>query len=217
MRASTVLFVAATVISAGFAIMAAARDDRAGSYLFKPLTTFIVLLGAAWLVQPGAQPYRALIVCGLAFSLAGDILLVLPSPRFAFGLAAFLFAHLAYIVAFSAGNPIAPAQLPWLLPFLAVCGAATAYVWPGLGSLRAPVLLYLAALSTMAWRAATRGHAPLVTRPGYLLALGGACLFVASDVILAVRRFRHASRAAHTAELGLYWAAQLLIALSVRG
>jgi len=214
-HASTVLFVAAVAISAACAIVAAARGDRPGFTFFKPLTTCIILFGAAWLVRPGIQPYRGLVVLALALSLAGDILLVLPANRFTAGLVAFLLAHVAYIAAFSTGNPPAVGQLPWLAPFLAFNAAIVAYVWNGIGKVRRPLLLYVVAISVMVWRAATRGHVA-VPRPSYLFALVGACLFVASDAILVVRRFRRPFRAAHELELSAYWAAQLLIALSVR-
>ena len=216
MRLSTILFLCTVAVSGGFAIVAAVKDDRAGTYLFKPLTTLIVLLGAAFLVQPGAQPYRALVVFGLACSLAGDVLLMLPRDRFAAALAAFLLAHAAYIAAFSTGNPPAVRQLAGLLPFVAAAGAVVRYAWRALGRWRLPVLVYAAAIAVMAWRAATRGQVPGVTPAGFYLGFGGACLFVLADAILAVRRFRHPSRAAHAVELGVYWAAQVMIALSVR-
>ena len=216
MRASTLLFIAAVGISACFAIVAAARGDRPGFTFFKPLTTLIILLGAAWLVQPSSQPYRGLIVLGLILSLAGDILLTLPANRFVAGLAAFLLAHEAYIAAFSVGHPPTARELVWLPPCLALGAALAAAVWRGLGKLRVPVLAYAATICVMAWRAATRAHTPGVTQAGYLLAFSGAALFVLSDAILAVRRFRHPFRSAHTLELAAYWAAQVLIALSVR-
>jgi len=215
-RPSTVLFVLTVAVSAGMAIAAVARDDRPGAYLFKPLTTLIILLGAAFLVQPGLRPYRSLVVLGLGLALAGDVLLMLPRDRFGAGLAAFVLSHLAYIAALGVGNPPAAGQLPWLLPFLAVTGGVTAYAWRSLGAYRLPVLLYAATIAVMAWRAATRGHAPGVTHAGFLLALTGACLLVLSDAILAVRRFRHSSRVAHAVELGVYWAAQVMMALSIR-
>ncbi|HTT69441.1 MAG TPA: lysoplasmalogenase [Gemmatimonadales bacterium] len=216
MQPSTLLFIGAVAISAGFALLAAARDDRPGFALFKPITTFIILLGAAWLIRPGSQPYRGLVVLGLALSLAGDVLLLPRPDRFAAGLAAFLLAHLAYLAAFTLGNPIAPGQLRLLVPFLVAGAAVTRYVWSDLGALRVPVLAYVTVLCAMAWRAAARGRAPDVTHASYLCALAGASLFVASDAILAVRRFRHPSREAHALELAAYWAAQTLIALSVR-
>jgi len=216
MRASTLLFIAAIAISASFAIVAAARGDRPGFTFFKPLTTLIILLGAAWLIQPGSQPYRGLIVLGLALSLAGDLLLALPTNRFLAGLVAFLLAHVTYIAAFGVGNPLATRQIAWLPPFLAFGAALTAFVWSGLGKLRAPVLVYAATISVMAWRAASRSQTAAVPSTSFLLALTGACLFVASDTLLAIRRFRRPFPGAHSLELTAYWLAQLLIALSVR-
>jgi uncharacterized membrane protein YhhN len=217
MRPSTLLFIGAVAISAGFAIVAAAQGDRPGFTLFKPLTTLIILLGAAWLLRPGGQPYRGLVVLALALSLAGDLLLALPTDRLLAGLAAFLLAHLTYVAAFSVGSPFAAPQLPWLAPWLLVGGGVTAYAWSGLGKRKLPVLCYVTAICAMGWRAAMRGEAAAVPRASFLLALLGACLFLASDAILAIRRFRRPFPAAHELELAAYWAAQLLIALSVRG
>jgi len=213
-RPSTLLFVAAVALSAGFAIVAAVRDDRPGYTFFKPLTTLIILLGAAWLVQPGDQPYRGLVVAALALSVAGDLLLVLPADRLLPGLLAFLLAHVAYIAAFSVDAPFAPRQLPWLVPWVVVTGGVVAFTWRGLGRHRVPVLGYVAVVCVMAWRAAMRGQAA-VPRASYGLALLGAGLFVASDMVLAIRRFRHPSRVTHGLELGAYWTAQTLIALSI--
>ena len=203
-------------MSAGCAIGAAARGDRPGFVIFKPLTTFIILLGAAWLVQPGGHPYRDLVVLGLALSLAGDFLLALPADRLLAGLVAFLLAHLAYLAAFDQGSPLAARQLPWLAPWILAAGAAVWYAWGGLGRRRVPVLCYGAVVCAMGWRAAMRGEAPAIGRDSFRLGLLGAGLFVASDAILVIRRFRRPFRAAHEMELAAYWAAQLLIALSVR-
>ncbi len=45
----------------------------------------------------------------------------------------------------------------------------------------------------------------------------GALLFMASDAMLAINRFRRPFRLAQAAVLGCYFAGQLLIALSVGG
>jgi uncharacterized membrane protein YhhN len=215
MQPSALLFVGAVAISAGFAILAAARDDGPGFALFKPLTTFIIVLGAGWLVQPGGQPYRGFVVLGLSLSLAGDVLLLPRLDRFAAGLGAFLLAYLAYLAAFTLGNPVTPAQLPLLAPFVLAGAAITRFLWSGLGALRVPVLAYVTVVGAMAWRAAARGRVPGVAPASFVLALAGACLLAVADGILAVRRFRLPSRAAHLVELGLYWTAQLAIALSI--
>lgn len=47
---------------------------------------------------------HAWILLGLCLSLAGDVLLMLPSDRFIQGLAAFLVAHLCYNVGFAQGR-----------------------------------------------------------------------------------------------------------------
>ncbi len=217
MRLSTLLFLATVGVSAAMAIAAAAKEDRSGTYLFKPLTTLIILLGAAFLVQPGAQPYRGLVVLGLAFSLAGDVLLMLPRDRLTAGLAAFLLAHAAYILAFTTGSPVELRQLPWALPFLAAVAIVLAATWRGLGAHRAVASLYAVVTAAAAWRAAARLSVPAIPHAGAFHALAGACLLLLSDAIIAVRRFRHPSRLAHAMELGAYWTAQVMIALSVRG
>jgi uncharacterized membrane protein YhhN len=215
MRPSTVLWLSSVAVAAGFAMVAAARNDRSGYCLFKPLTTFIILLGAAWLIRPAAPVYRSVIVLGLALSLAGDVLL-LPARGFLAGLAAFLLAHVAYLYAFSLGSPVQARQLWWLLPFLAAGAGVLAALWRRLGAYRGPAVLYLATIAAMAWRAAMRGWAPTVPRSSFVLGLVGACLFMASDAVVALRRFGRPFPGAHSLELATYWAAQTLIALSVR-
>jgi uncharacterized membrane protein YhhN len=215
--ASTPLFLAAVAVSAACAIVAAHRGDRPGFYLFKPLTTIIILIGAAWIVRPAPPLYRALVVAGLGCSLGGDILLMLRGDRIAAGVAAFLLAHLGYVVAFSVGNPVSFAQVMWLLPFVAFCGAVLGDRWRALGRLKVPLAIYTAVLCTMAWRAAMRGQAIGIPRQTFLFGVAGACLFVVSDAILVLRRFGRPFAAAQSLELGTYWVAQTLIALSVRG
>ena len=204
-------------VSAAFAIVAVRRDDKQGFYLFKPLTTFIILLGAAWLIRPAPPLYRTLVVVGLGCSLGGDILLMLPGGRMAGGIAAFLAAHLAYLVAFSLASPVALSQLAWLLPFLALCGAILADRWGALGKLKVPLVIYTAVICTMAWRAAMRGQSVFIPRQTFLFGVAGACLFVVSDAILVLRRFGRPFAAAESLGLATYWAAQFLIAMSVRG
>ena len=204
-------------VSAACAIVAAHRGDRPGFYFFKPLTTVIILIGAAWLIRPAPSLYRTLIVVGLGCSLGGDILLMLPGDRMASGVAAFLLTHLSYLGAFSLANPVASTQFVWLLPFVVFCGAILADRWGALGKLKVPLVIYTAVICTMAWRAAMRGQAIVIPRQTFLLGAVGACLFVVSDAILVLRRFGRPVPGAQSFELGTYWIAQFLIAMSVRG
>ena len=216
-RPSTLLLLATVAVSAAFAIVAIRRDDRQGVYLFKPLTTFIILIGAAFLIRPAPPLYRALIVIGLGCSLGGDIFLMLPSERLIAGIAAFLLAQLSYVAAFSLANPVTVAQLVWLLPFVVFCGAFLWDRWGTLGRMRVPLVVYGVVLATMAWRAAMRGYSIVIPRQTFQFGVVGASLFVVSDAILVLRRFGRRFPAAQSLELGSYWLAQFLIAMSVRG
>jgi uncharacterized membrane protein YhhN len=128
-------------------------DRRAGVYVFKPLT-MLLALALALHPQAAASGYRSLVVAGLAASLAGDVLLMLPRDRFAAGLASFLLAHLLYIAAFA---PAAGLTHPGLLLVFAAAGAATyALLHARLGRMRLPVIVYVAAIVAMARAARDR-------------------------------------------------------------
>ncbi len=181
-------------------------------YVFKPLTTALILVLALATPSPVSSAYQTFVVVGLLFSLAGDVFLMLPSDRFVAGLASFLIAHLFYIAAFhpAAGSAISAVAL---LPFLLYGAALLRVLWPHLGRLGGPVLLYAATLLVMGWQAAEQ-HLALHTT-ATLAALVGAALFVVSDSLLAYNRFVRPFRAAQPAVLSTYFIAQWLIALSV--
>jgi len=198
----------------------AAGRGRAPRLFFvtKPLTMVFVIAIA---LRPSAgvtDTYRALVLLGLAFSLAGDVFLMLPSDRFVAGLASFLLGHLCYVAAFSldVGLPAALVREPAvLLLILSLSGAMYVYLWPGLSGMRVPVVVYVSAIAAMAWQATAR--ALEVDDFGALLACIGALLFVVSDSVLAVDRFRRPFALGQVVVLGTYFPAQLLIALSVGG
>ncbi len=99
-----------------------------------------------------------------------------------------------------------------MIPNAAYAAGLLAYLWPRLGRLRGPVLVYGAVLALMAWRAYER-WAALGTEPAELAALG-AGLFVLSDSAPAVNRFRRPFHAAQAVVLSTYYAAQWFLALS---
>jgi uncharacterized membrane protein YhhN len=181
------------------------------TYIFKPLTT-ILLIALAVLALPANTTYRIFVVFGLAFSLAGDIFLMLPSDHFVAGLVTFLAAHVAYLIAFSRGVAFGSRPL-LLLPYFGVAVGVLWFLWSRLGRFRLPVVFYVGALVAMAWQAA--GRAAIVeTIPAYAAATGAA-LFVVSDATLAINRFGKPFRTAQALVMSTYVAAQALIALSV--
>lgn len=178
-------------------------------YVCKPLTTVLIALGA--LLMDGGV-YRWLILAGLAFSLAGDIFLMLPRDRFLPGLASFLVAHLFYIAAFSQGLNWAWPPL-WTVAVLAAVWAASMLILlPGARGQRLPVAVYVLVILLMVAAAFARAGLP-----GNLawFAIAGALLFALSDTVIGINRFVRPFRAAEGIILGTYFPAQALIVLSI--
>jgi uncharacterized membrane protein YhhN len=175
----------------------------------------IALLAVVVATEPApvAAGYRWLVVAALLCSLGGDLALVFPRG-FVPGLASFLAAHVVYVAAFAPGGGWSPGAGLRFLPFALFAAAMLARLWPHLGRYRAPVAVYVAAIVTMGWCAAVRyGAAP---EPSGTLALAGALLFMTSDGVLAENRFVRPFAAADATVMTTYYAAQTLIALSVR-
>ncbi len=202
----------AVLVSALLHIRAEYQGPRSQVYLFKPLTTILILAVAIAAPQPVHGYYRSAIALGLLFSLAGDVFLMLPKDRFLPGLASFFVAHVVYIVGFGSRTGFAFDGVA-LIPFLGVGAMMVAFLWKGFGPMRIPAIAYAIAIVVMAWQAWVQyGVAPDASS---LLAVAGALLFVTSDSILAVDRFRAPFRAAQAALLLTYFSGQWLIALSV--
>jgi uncharacterized membrane protein YhhN len=178
-----------------------AQGPRRAVYLFKPLTIVLIILVAAVAGNRVSHFYKYAILAGLVFSLAGDIFLMLPRDRFIQGLVSFLLAHLCYIAAFTFEGG-GERRLLYAVPFLLYGGVMLRVLLPGLGRMRAPVIVYMAVIMLMAWQ------------EGSGLALSGALLFVVSDSILAMNRFRRPFPSAQTYVMSTYFMAQWLIALS---
>ncbi len=198
------------IISASMHIRAEYHGPRRHIYIFKPLTMVFILLIAIF-GRADSPFYKHMITAGLLFSLAGDVFLMLPSDRFVAGLIAFLIAHLFYIAAFVSE---VSALAWWPLIPLAIYGIIVYIILaPVLGKLKWPVVIYVLVILIMAWLAWERwnqgGHG------GELAAFAGALLFVISDTILAINRFRKAFKMSRAMNLTAYFAAQWLIASSV--
>lgn len=191
------------------------RADYAGArwqvYVCKPLTILAAMAIAASGTSGPGSPYRTLVLTGLAWSLLGDVFLMLPEKRFVAGLASFLVAHLCYVGAFAAAAP-APAPVLLLLTAAAIGLAVVWPLWPHLGRLRGPVALYVVAIVALLWQAT--GWAATSGAPRAQLAAAGALLFTVSDGVLAHNRFRRPFRAAQAVILTTYFIAQWLIAAS---
>lgn len=153
-------------------------------YVTKP-GALAALIGVAVTLEPVDSTIRAWMVLGLALSLVGDVLLMLPERWFVPGLVAFLFGHIAYVV----GMQQAPRSMSWTLVGVAVVVAGAATVGHRIvdrvragtqAPLAGPVAAYLVVISAMV--ASAFGTAAV-------WAIAGALLFYVSDATLAWNRF----------------------------
>ncbi len=202
----------AAIISGGVYIWAARAGSPTLRYIFKPLTTVLILALALLLPDAVSPLYRTLIAVGILFSLGGDIFLMLPRDAFVWGLASFLVAHLFYIAAYISRAGL---QMNWLLlaPFVLYVAVLLYLLLPHTGAVRVPVILYAVVLMAMGWQAAALWWA--VRDTAALLAMAGALLFIASDSILALDKFRAPIPQRDLLIMSTYYGALLLIAWSV--
>jgi uncharacterized membrane protein YhhN len=196
--------------------------------VWKPLTTLLVICVAALsFARPPEQldaRYTALILAGLVFSMAGDVLLIPVDKPQAFlgGLVAFLLGHVMYIAAFVTLQASIIKAVSWPGELVSALGLIVAgavvyrYLRPGLGRMRVPVIAYIAVISIMVDRAFGIAwvHSGPATQPASILV--GALLFYLSDAILAINKFRLEGQMPHYRlwNLSTYYTGQLLIALS---
>lgn len=201
------------IASGWWHIRAAYGADYRQFYLSKPLTMLFIIALAFGYQGYDHDGSHAWILLGLRLSLAGDVLLMLPADRFIAGLAAFLVAHLCYIVGFAQG-PLLLNLVDGLL-LLLVAGMVFGVLWSKLGEMRIPVFCYMLVIICMAWVAAGAWHASLTA--GSAAALVGALMFLFSDTMLALDRFRRPFPQARAWIMSSYFAAQFLIAGSLAG
>lgn len=199
--------------AADIACLQLALDAR---YLTKPLLMPLLLAGYLRSVQPADSGNRT-VAAALLLSWAGDLLLLGSGPgAFMAGLVAFLLAHLAYIRYFLTIPGARTSYLkrrPVMLLAVAVFVFELLYVlWPGLGPLRAAVTVYASVIGVMLCCALWQYGK--LTDAAALPFMAGALLFVLSDALLAVARFRTGFAGSGTAVMATYAIAQLLI---VRG
>jgi uncharacterized membrane protein YhhN len=159
-----------------------------------------------------------LLTAALVFGTVGDVFLSRDGERnFLFGLSAFLVGHLAYIgLLMGYAGPWAafvtnPVQLGASAILFITAGVVVRRLFPYLGALRIPVLIYVLVIVVMGVCALN-----IPAEWPFALAIFGALMFIASDAILGfeVFVFKDASiprYAPATLLWFLYWGGQLLI------
>ena len=207
MKTPGFLFAVSAAASLTFLV---ARPLTVGDWpvIFKVLSIFLLAvlgLRVDWLL--GAA---------LALSSVGDSLLGVRRlgsldlrSLFLLGLGSFLFAHLVYIALFRKYRaPVwwkpSSARVWGVLAILVALASVLGILWQSLGSMLIPVVIYSLVLSCM-------GISAMLADLGTPLAGFGALLFIASDAMIAIIKFRGSFPGNEQLIWITYYSAQFLI------
>jgi uncharacterized membrane protein YhhN len=174
-----------------------------------------VLLWLLYVTKP-ALPQKNLLLAGLLFAWLGDLFLLFDYKHalfFIFGLACFLTTHIFYIVYFlrirSNQNTLLKKQPLFIAMVLAYGITLVWQLYPHLGNLAVPVMVYAAVICAMLICSL---HIFLkVNKEAAVSYLSGAAAFVVSDSLLAINKFYQPFAFAGVLIMLTYCAAQFFI------
>lgn len=186
-------------------------------YVAKP-AVMVFLLAYLWTSNASRVPL-AWFSFGLIFSLLGDVLLMLSLDRmFLAGLAAFLLAHVAYIVGFNIPLPEASG---WGFAFAFIVAIGGARVIRRILSavqskqMRIPISVYGLVISVMLLSAMIKLTDMTWGSNAALLVTVGAFLFYISDIILAWNKFVSPIPHGRILNIGAYHLGQIALIAGV--
>lgn len=170
------------------------KDIKKLEYAAKPAVMICLFI---WLyLSTALQGLTLWFGIGILFSLAGDILLMILLDRMLiYGLIAFLFAHVAYLIGFQNELMEVTAWSVMLIVLLSINGVrlirriVSAIRAKGQTRLVYPVILYAIVITVMLYAAMTTISNPTWTTRASFFVSVGAFLFYISDLILAWNKF----------------------------
>lgn len=192
-------------------LLAAMAEHTKARQVTKPILMPLLLL-FYWLK---ADVPAVLVMLALVTSTMGDIFLLWPEKQVTFvaGLLSFLTAHALYIVVFTGSTALANGLPVWFylaaVPYLLYCTGLFLMLRPYLGPMKAPFVLYSAAIAAMSLISLLR--TPSFSGAGFYMPFIGSLLFVVSDSILAVDTFRSKIPRGDVYIMSTYITAQVLI------
>lgn len=185
-------------------------DARAATIAAKLLASTAFLATA---IVAGAlrSRYGRVLFFGLALSWCGDAFLLGTTEKlFLFGLAAFLLAHVAYVIAFMTRGINLKWVLAALVPVALASLGTTIWLTPWISAeMLIPVRVYTVVISVMVITAfGARGNAAPILIPF------GALLFYFSDISVAINQFTQPAFPHYAWGLPFYYTGQIMLALS---
>ena len=212
-------FILAALVFAVLAGLATWKTHRGLEFIAKP-AVMAVLFVYLW-TSTGLSGASLWFGLGILFSLVGDVLLLWLDRLFIYGLAAFLLAHIFYIVGF---NSLTSTVSIWglLLAFIIGLGGLrimrrilSALAETGQARLRGPVAVYGVVISLMLLSAMLKLTDPAWGAGASLLVALGAFLFYLSDIVLAWNKFVSPIQNGRVLNIALYHLGQIMLVAGV--
>ena len=209
--ASTRFWISVTLVACASLVVCQLGEFRLAAIVSKVVASsgFLALTTVSGAFQ---SRYGRIVFAGLLFSAFGDVFLLWTTQQlFLMGLVSFLLAHVVYIGAFLSWGINQRWSLAAAVPIVVVSLAVSVWLTPYVGAdMLLPVRIYTVVISVMLIAAfGTRGAGGPTWVPL------GALLFYVSDVSVAAGRFVAPEFPNYVWGLPLYYAGQVLLALSV--
>tara|TARA_B100000949_G_scaffold235538_1_gene259510 strand:+ start:11398 stop:12090 length:693 start_codon:yes stop_codon:yes gene_type:complete len=200
------------VVSAILAMIMELLGHRTVYLVLKPLTTILVI--SLLFVVPKSQHsrFKSIMLAALLFCLMGDILLMFPA-YFVFGLAAFLMAHLLFAFGFINLKGFRSHWASFVTLYV-IGGLLFFWLKPGLGQFMVPVTVYVVVICFMAWQGI--GLFLREKRKEFLWIGIAVLLFMFSDTMIAIAKFKTDFDYSSILILSTYWLSIGLIANAAR-
>lgn len=182
------------------------------NFITKPL--LIPALTIYYLAATSQKSY--LFLAALFFCWLGDVLLMLQRDEIFFiaGLIAFLTGHVLYIICYrnfrrTGTGLTGPQRIRFTFPIVLAGTGLVTILFPYLGSLQIPVMVYALVITVMAMQALFRYGR--TNSKSFALVFAGAISFMLSDSLLAINKFMQPLPLAGLAIMFTYILAQYLI------
>jgi uncharacterized membrane protein YhhN len=199
------------------------KNDLKRVAVVQPLGTILTIAVCAlsFLSPHAVIGFTACILAGLILSLIGDFLNVdMTNERVVMvGLVIFVFAYLVYPIGMTIYNGFHRADLVVAAVQLLILVALIAYLWPGLGPMKIPVIVYGTVLSVMVNRAVSTFFGDAFSPAQAVLLFAGTFMIFLGDILFAVGSYKKPAPPPFVVTLNLigpflYAGGQLLIALA---
>lgn len=157
-------------------------------------------------------------IATLACCWLGDVLLMFQQNELFFigGLVAFLLGHILYVICFrqmrfnnEAGGLLNTQKIRFAFPIILAGTGLVTVLFPHLGALKIPVMVYALALTIMVLQALFRFG--FTSKKSFVLIFVGAFFFMVSDSLLAINKFMQPVPLASLGIMATYLVAQFLI------